>query len=636
MRDANSYENKEIYAFGGYTLDVGAGVLSFGNEAVHLPPKSFQLLVHLVRSDGRLVTKEELFGELWPDTFVEDGSLYFAIFQLRKAFSKFGTTQQFVETVARRGFRFTAPVERLSSELVADPPDHRIITVLEEVWIDESSSDVEAPAPIPSDRRLLPGNVGSWNRRSMIVLACLLAIVFVGTGAWYFSASQTALTIADIRKIAVLPIGSFEASSDDEALRMRITDSLITRLGSLDSISVTPTASIVKMASASTDPIEAGKQLKADAVLTGQMQREARKLRITVQLISIRSGEHLWSEQFDGRDDRLLDLQDAIASALVREVGLPLSHSELAGMQKRPTAINEAYENYLHGRYRFLKRNHEDVQLSMDYFERAIELDPNFTEAKIGLAKVMAFNPIYRERIVSLLNEIDNADPNISEAHCIRGFVLSFHDWDWRAGEKSFETAIKLDPENSLARQWYGNNLMVRSRFDEAEIQLKKALELDPTSVPILTDLGQLYLAQHRFEEADDRIGMAISMQTDRASAHSLLQMSDIAKKRSERLADGIREPSIDESRFLEQLNGVSLALRNNLKADHKTDPDYIQNEMVISAFRQDRETTLAKLRQLAAMRKFYLPFKLLEPFFTFLHDDPEYIELLDSMGLRS
>lgn len=636
MGDANSYKYNEIYSFGTFVLDVDSGVLTHENEVVHLPPKAFQLLVCLVRSDGRVVTKDELFTELWPETFVEDGSLSYAVFRLRKALSKIDDSQKYVETIARRGFRFLAPVERHMSDLIPDRPDQRVRTVLEEVWIDERDPEPGRSTPIRNQERMLPDLKLSWHRNPALIVLGLLLSVLIGTGAWFYSASKTGSKFANIRKIAVLPIGSFEASSDDEALRLKITDSLITRLGSTGVVPVSPTTSIVRMASNDLDPVEAGKQLKVDAVLAGRMQREAGRLRITFQLISVETGEHLWSEQFDGQHDRLLDLQDVIATALLNELRPVFADLQTAGFRKRPTSNNEAYDNYLHGRFRFLKRNPEDIQLSMAYFERAIEIDPNFVDAKIGLAKAMAFNPVFRERIVSLLNEIDKVDPNISEAHCIRGFVLSFHDWDWRAGAKSFETAIRLDPNNSLAHQWYGNNLMVRSRFAEAEVQLQKALELDPTSVPILTDLGQLYLAQERFEEADSQFSMAITMQTDRASAHSFLHMSEIAKRRSERLANGIRELSIEERQVLEQLNGVSFAIRDDLSSDHESDPDYIQVAATISAFEQDRETTLAKLRQLAAMRKFYLPFQLLEPVFEFLRDDPEYIEILDSMNLRS
>lgn len=634
MRDANLYQNKEIYDFGDFTLDVGSGVLSHGKDVVHLPPKSYQLLVHLVRSDGRVVSKEEFFEELWPDTFVEDGSLSYAIFCLRKALSKVDHSQQYVETIARRGFRFLAPVKRRSPEPVASRSDHRITTVVEEVWLDKPSSEVAVP--IQFARHSLPQKKSSPFRHAIFVFTCLIGIVFFGTGAWYYSASQTTLKIADIRSIAVLPLQSFDASSDDESLRMRITDSLITRLGSFGSFSVIPTSSIRKWSSIPIDAVEAKKELKVDAVLVGRVQRESGRLRVTVQLISASSDENIWSEQFDGREDRLLDLQDEIASAFFAQLKPRATDSEIALMKKRKTSNNEAYENYLHGRFRFLKRNTEDIEMSKAYFERAIALDPNFVDAKIGLAKAMAFNPIYRERIDSLLIDIDNVDANASEAHCIRGFIQSFHDWDWRTGEKSFETAIRLDPNNSLARQWYGNSLMVRSRFDEAEVQLKKALELDPTSVPIRSDLGQLYLTQQRYEDADDQFAWAVSMQADRAGVHSLLQMSNLARIRSERLAAGNRELSIDESNFLEELNGHAIALRKALRTDQAFYPEFLQNDATISAFKQDREATLVKLRQLAAMQKFYLPFKLLEPSFDFLRNDPEYVDLLHSIGLNS
>ncbi len=183
-----------------------------------------------------------------------------------------------------------------------------------------------------------------------------------------------------------------------------------------------------------------------------------------------------------------------------------------------------------------------------EHFEKAIELDPNFIEAKIGLANVLAFNPIHRKGIDKLLNELMAADPSRSQIYAIRGFVSSFHDWNWEVGEREFITAIELDPNNALARQWYANNLMVRSRYLEAETQLKRALDLDPTSVPILSDTGQLYSYWRRFDDAEYYLSQANSMQGDNVTASSYLAHVLATRQRDERLRRGEARFSKEEA----------------------------------------------------------------------------------------
>src|SRR5262249_35023794 len=138
--------------------------------------------------------------------------------------------------------------------------------------------------------------------------------------------------------------------------------------------------------------LEIGKQLQADAVIDSRVQQEGDRVRVTVQLIKVSSGEQIWSDQFDGKANEILNLQDLISSKVARI--LITDASQQRGLAKRPTENSDAYEAYLNGRYHWIKRDEADLRQAIDYFKTAVKLDPNFSEAYTGLAdsKILLFN----------------------------------------------------------------------------------------------------------------------------------------------------------------------------------------------------------------------------------------------------
>lgn len=609
--------------FDGFRLDLDTRVLWYQGELLSLPPKAVSLLIELTEKPGKVISKDDLMDRVWGESFVEEGNLTNNIFLLRKVLKEAGG-RQYISTVPKRGYRFVGELEEVE-EIRTITIDRRYFsqTIIEDV---SEENNIAAEANI----EILPRSVLS--KRIVAIGMGLAVFMVVGLGSWFGMRSSIGETKLSIRSIAVLPLRSQGGS--DESIRMRLADAIATRLTETNALIVRSSALLASFDFEDRDHLAIGRQLDVDAVIDGHIQAEGSRLRVNLYLVDVDSGDYLWSGQFDGTADRLLALQDTIARRMLADLGIPFDRNKNNVAAVPSTENGEAYEQFLLGRLRFHKRGTENVNLAIEHFERAIELDPNFVGAKIGLANALAFNPLHRDRIHKLLTDLITADHSHSQIYAIRGFVRSFHDWNWTEGEVDFLTAIELDPHNSLARQWYASNLMVRSRFVEAETQLKRALDLDPTSVAILVDIGQLYFYQRHYENSEKYLLQANSLQGDNAGIKEFLRINRAASQRDERLARRDLTPSEDELAMVRDWDSIMDYLKKQNSEGYEGISEYKRLIAAKAAIAGDRETTLAKFRELAAMRNFMLPFQMMEPLFDLVRDDPEFTEIRRSMNL--
>ncbi len=500
---------KYLREFGKFRLDAERKVLWFENEPVNLPLKEIELLCVLTENGGEVVSKEELLNKVWTESFVEESNLARHIYLLRKTFREFGASPDLLQTVPRRGYRFTGELrENGGEEKLIIEKFSLTQTLIEEL---ENSKEPNAERGLPFGSSMATG------RRRIPVLAG--AIIFVAVLGLYFY-SQNAKSPAarePIRSIAVLPVKSFsDTNADDRELRLRITDAIITKLGTLPQISVRPTSSILAFAETSESPLEIGRKLAVETVLEGRMQSEGNRLRITFQLIAVKDGTQLWSGQFDGETNKILNLQDTISQAFVTQ----LNHRNLFGqpaiLAKNPTENPEAYENFLQGHYFFNQRGinyGESLKNAKPYFERAIELDPNFAAAIAGLADVVN---LQTDDSINNFKNLDagyargrelalkamELDPNLAESHTALGWIQQRYDWNYPEAEKSFKKAIRLKPNLTNAYLWLSTNYSIQGNADEALAYAKKAAEIEPTLPSALDNLARMYAQRGDCQEA--------------------------------------------------------------------------------------------------------------------------------------
>jgi len=326
---------------------------------------------------------------------------------------------------------------------------------------------------------------------------------------------------APVRSLAVLPFGTLGTlGTVNEGLGLGMADAVIIRLSGLRQITVRPTSAVIPYAAHPASPIRAGRDLDADLVLEGHLQRAEDRVRVTAQLIDVREGSTLWTGTFDERFTDIFALQDAIAAKVAASVSASLSQQEMRQLIRRDTSNQDAYEAYLKGRYYWGKRTDKALEQSISYFEQAIAADPEYALAYASLAD--AFNLVGAYGSVPPLEAFVRAkeaalraleiDGTLAAAHASLAFAKAHADHDWAHAETEYRKAIALDPGYATGHQWYALSLAALGRFDAAIAEAREGLRADPLSLVINTDMGRHFYYARRYEESVEQLHRVIDL----------------------------------------------------------------------------------------------------------------------------
>jgi eukaryotic-like serine/threonine-protein kinase len=357
----------------------------------------------------------------------------------------------------------------------------------------------------------------------MILATLLVAIAAVAYFAYFPRADKVPIT-----SIAVLPFENKSADPDTDYLSDGLTESLIYRLSQLPNLKVSPRSSVFRYKGRETDPIKVGGDLGVSAVLSGRITQRGDYLIISAELTDVRYNKLLWGEQYERRMSDLLATQREIAREIVEKLKLKVSGEE-RGLAKHYTESNEAYQNYLKGRFYWNKRNAEALKKSTEYFNQAIEHDPNYAMAYAGLADAYILLPFVSggspqecyPKAKAAAKKALEIDDTLAEAHASLALTLIVNDWDWAGSSREFRRALELNPNYATAHQWYGTHyLTVVERFDEAIAEGKQAEQLDPLSLVIKTDLGSSYTFARQYDTAIEQLRKTIEMDQSFYVAH--------------------------------------------------------------------------------------------------------------------
>jgi TolB-like protein/Tfp pilus assembly protein PilF len=334
-----------------------------------------------------------------------------------------------------------------------------------------------------------------------------------------------------IRSLAVLPFKPLVADTHDDILEMGIADTLITRLNSLKQITVRPISAVRRYTALDQDAVAAGRELEVEAVLEGNIQKAGGKIRVSARLVRIADGKPMWTRQFDEPATDIFAVQDAIAQRVAADMMGSLSGDEHEDLAKNYTTDPEAYQLYLVGRYYWNKRSGEGTRKSIESFQRAIEKDPNYALAYVGLADAYATLGSYTlapalEALPRAREAAEHAlriDPNLAEAHATLGKILTDFDWDFPQAERELKLALDLKPNYGNAHHWYAVMLSNAARFDEAIREINRALELDYLSPATSNQYGIiLYRARH-YDQAIAVLQKTLDMEPNFVVAHIYL-----------------------------------------------------------------------------------------------------------------
>jgi DNA-binding winged helix-turn-helix (wHTH) protein/TolB-like protein/tetratricopeptide (TPR) repeat protein len=519
-----------LYEFGPFRLDPKEHLLLRSGEPVHLMPKVFDTLVVLVSRHGHLVEKDTLLSKIWPETNVEEGNLTQNVSILRKALDQAADGREYIETVPKQGYRFVGPVTVVKRELVAPrraEQGEEQVTPGEEPKVVAGSPGglsvgVTPPAPAGNKRKLT-------RRVWMLAAVALLATAFTWLFVWFNSRP------AEVRSIAVLPFDSNNLSDGrkDEFEGRAMAEVLTNRLSSQEKIIVRQTGAIQQY-KGSPDPSTAGRELGVDAVLTGSIQHDGGRVRVTMQLVRVRDGVSLWAEKFDVAFTNHFEVQDVVSVRVAERLMPKLSGEEEKRLTKHTTNIREAQQAYVEGRVSWSKRTVHGLEEGSKHFQRAIALDPNYALAHAGLADCYALLGVYMARpprasfpkAKAAVEKSLVFDPELAEAYASRGAIKFFYEWDWEGAEYDFKSATRLNASYPHAYQWNGLRLAALGKFDDAINDMTRAQELEPNSLIISTNIGWIYYFARRYGLAIEQLKKTTRLDPNFPRAHLRLGMA--------------------------------------------------------------------------------------------------------------
>ena len=520
--------SNHLYEFGPFRLDQRNGLLLRGDEVVPLTPKAFDTLLLLVQNSGRVLSRDELMSSLWPDTVVEENNLTQNISMLRKALGEGANGLRFIETVPKRGYRFIESV-RESSEIeeiiIEGQASSRIL--VEEV---SEASDQQELAHLTGVKTVS----STWRlRRATPIITALMMVLFIS--AWYLWKSSNADSYGTdyrIKSIAILPFRMINADSDSEFLGLGTAETLRARLNNIKEIIVLSEEAVNKHYAPEIDPVLVGKELKVDSVLDGSIQVAGDKLRITLKLTRPADGASLWAKKFDGKLTEIFPMQDQISEQLAAALSLKLNSSQREMLTKRYTESAEAYQFYLKGRDLWNRRLPWDVKQGINFFQKAIELDPNYALPYAGLAdsySVLGGSGQYGENAKEQFTKAKEAalkalemDNSLAEVHTSLAIIYLQYDWDWPNAETRFRRAIDLNPQSSEAHYWYSYYLYAMGRMDEALAESRLAFELEPIAL-MNGNVARALLFARRYDEAIEECYKTLELDSNSALAYSVL-----------------------------------------------------------------------------------------------------------------
>jgi TolB-like protein/DNA-binding winged helix-turn-helix (wHTH) protein/Flp pilus assembly protein TadD len=628
--------------FGVFELDLRAGELRKHGLRVRLQEQPFQVLAALLEHPGEVVTREELQKKLWPaDTFVDfDHGLNKTINKIREALGDSAESPRFVETVARRGYRFLAEVK------VADAtPARGTAPATQPHPITETRERPDPTGKPPTPKSAPPRLV--WK---IAALMALLATASLATWKLYSWKHPSPI----IRSLAVLPLESLSSDASQDYFADGMTDELISDLGQISALRVISRTSVMAYKRARKALPQIARELDVDAVVEGTVLRSGDQVRITAQLIEAATDKHLWSQSYEGQLRDTLALQNQVARAIADQIRINLNSQEQAALKSVRVVNPEAYESYLKGRYFWNKRTADGLKVALAYFNQAIEQDPKYAQSYSGLADTYALLGDWQYAVMTPKEALPKAkaaaikalelDSTLGEAHNSLAFCLDGFDWDFPSAGKEFRRAIELNPGYATTHHWYAWHLSLLGRYDEAIAEMRKAESLDPLSLIINADLAELLLLAHSYDESMLQSRKTIEMDPNFALAHNQLGQAYLQKQ--------MRDEAITELQKAVQLSAGSPTCMANLARAYAASGKMSEAAKLLSDLKKRSNPGYSHASEIAVIyaalgeknqamswlekgfEERFNPGVLLRPGFDSLRSDPRFQELVRRIGL--
>ncbi len=384
------------------------------------------------------------------------------------------------------------------------------------------------------------------------IVACvallILAIVWVRSERQKPAAGRTPSIPSNLKihSLAILPFRNLSGNPAEEYLVAGLTDEITTELARIQGLKVISRTSSEQYRASKKHLPEIARELGVDAIVEGTFLSSAGHLRVSAQLIQASTDTHLWAESYERNGTDLFTLQSEIAANIARKIDATLSPGARLAVEEQ--SINpEAYDLYLRGRYFWNKRTLDGLQKSIDYYERAIRIDPNYAKLYAALGDSYALLSSYGgpgpaisfARAKQAADRALQLDSSLAEAHTVLAAVEVSYDWDWQGAASEYRQALSSDPNYPTAHHWYSLLLTRIGEFREAETEIQRALDLDPLSLIINTDAGEVFYCAREQDNALTHLRRALELDPNFAEAHLVLgkvyeQKQDLKKALAE------------------------------------------------------------------------------------------------------
>ncbi len=632
--------NETRVRFGVFELDLVSEELWRSGRRISLAPQPSRLLTELVRRQGQLVTHEDIRQLLWPEGIVREfeQGVHTAVRQVRTTLRDSATGSRYVETVPRRGYRFVAPVESIRCS--QDSPQAA------------EGNDGTSKATRSSARRSFP-------RLMAASLAALgLGIVALGFSDWLGAdpmgpaSPRSVWTRGEDPRtfVAVLPFVNLSHQETDGPLAEGMTEELIACLGRVhpERLAVIARSSVMHLRQAPEDLIAVSRQLQVDYFLEGSVRVDAERVRVDARLIRAESGVSIWSDGYWRPRGDWYALHNEIAARVAAQLApeaLPPTREVTANLG---SSDGTAYSLYLQGRTAWSRFDGEGLRESVTLYERAVQHDPQFSQAWGAMAESWALLAMqgkdarsdyaHAERCAQQALKISEAVPTAWNA---LGFLRLYRDWDWAGSDAAFRKAVSLDPGYAMAHHWYAAVLSAVERHDEAIAQVVAAMELDPRSLSVRSDLAWYYLYAGRLEEAEREVRRTLAVdpgygwaKTALFQVHRLRGQHQLAANLGREFLAGGSDDRVLEIEGESAQHPLQRLFQHHLQdrlANNERDPFKMATALA-NAGRQ--EDAMPFLRQAIAERHVWATFARVDPRFRELRSHPDFYVALEQGGL--
>jgi TolB-like protein/DNA-binding winged helix-turn-helix (wHTH) protein/Tfp pilus assembly protein PilF len=652
-----------VFRFGPYELRTDSQEFRKHGTRLKLRGQPFLVLVTLLERAGEVVTRDEIRERIWAsDTFVDfEHGLNTSIKKVRQVLCDSATEPRYIETLPRLGYRFIAPVESSPAKEAAtqatevEPAERSAekLPAFADSGKEPAANGNGAPAK-PTRNKLVPWPLS-------VAFALLTGAVLVasvgsigGVRSIYDRLHKDAGRPKTYNSLAVLPLQSLSGDTGQEYFADGITDEIITNFAQVGDLRVISRTSAMRYKNATEPARQIGKDLGADALVEGTVERVGTRVRVRVQLIDAASDRYLWAKVYDRELSDVLILESSIAYDIVEQTRGQMSAQAAFHSAAGPRAVNpKAYELYLQGRYFWSKRSSEALSKSIDLFQQAVALDPKMAVAYAGLADAYSILgsdvlpvEVAQQRARQAANTAIALDPSVAEGHAAKALVAFYYDWDWKTAGTEFETALRLNPNYAVAHQWYSYYLEAMERFPDALREAQRAQELDPLSLSINTTLASKYVSSQQYDQAIAISKRVLEMDPSFVPAHRCLASVYEGKKMWPEAIDELKQ-EVDLSQQSARALG-DLAYGLGLKGNRKDALKIVQTledlsaRKFVSAFEvakvfaalHDYPNALLYLEKSYRQRESQIPFLNVTTTLYPLHSDPQFIALVKRVGL--